>query len=198
MWTRKNRGNVFVGNLPRDFSDERLAEAFDPYGLVLTASVARDPETGEKLRYGFVDIASERAATAAINALNGSVVDGCKLNVKPSEKPARKPAGAGAPRRPMRPGARAPMGQRSSAPRPSPAGPSSPPHPEHHYPEHHYPAARSLREPQRAAAVEEQPPSPGFAPAPASNPAERPFQVQVVRRRTPNFQVERRPLPRRV
>lgn len=194
MWTRKNRGNVFVGNLPRDFPDERLAEAFDPYGIVLSASVARDPETGEKLRYGFVDIATERAATAAIDGLNGSVVDGCKLNVKPSEKPVKKPAGAG-PRRPMRPTSRSPIVQRSPAPR---SGPPQPHFPEHNHPEHHYPAARSLREPQRAPGAEEPSPTPGFAADPSSNPAERPFQVQVVRRRTPSFQVERRPLPRRV
>ena len=51
MWVRNNKGNVFVGNLPPDFSDERLAEAFDPFGIVLTAAVARDPSTGARLRY---------------------------------------------------------------------------------------------------------------------------------------------------
>src|SRR2546430_1881355 len=100
MWVRNNKGNVFVGNLPRDFPDERLAEAFDPYGIVLSASVARDPETGERLRYGFVDIATERAAAAAIAALHGTAIDGSKLNVKASEKPARKPGAAGPRRRP--------------------------------------------------------------------------------------------------
>src|SRR5216684_465540 len=64
MWVRNNKGNVFVGNLPPDFPDERLAEAFDPFGIVLTAAVARDPSTGARLRYGFVDIATERAAAA--------------------------------------------------------------------------------------------------------------------------------------
>src|SRR3954470_7236365 len=67
MWVRNNKGNVFVGNLPPDFSDERLAETFDPYGIVLSAAVARDPVTGARLRYGFVDIASERAMTKAIS-----------------------------------------------------------------------------------------------------------------------------------
>ena len=93
MWVRNSKGNVFVGNLPPDFSDERLAEAFDPFGIVLSAAVARDPNTGARLRYGFVDIATERAATKAITALDGTVVDGCKLNVKASEKKA-KVAGA--------------------------------------------------------------------------------------------------------
>src|SRR5436190_14772417 len=98
MRARSSKGNVFVGNLPPDFSDERLAEAFDPYGIVLSAVVARDPSTGARLRYGFVDIATERAATQAITALHGSEIDGCKLNVKPRDKPAKKPGGA-SPRR---------------------------------------------------------------------------------------------------
>src|SRR2546422_1742316 len=74
MWVRNNKGNVFVGNLPPDFPDERLAEAFDPYGIVLSAIVARDPDTGARLRYGFVDIATERAAMKAITALDGSEI----------------------------------------------------------------------------------------------------------------------------
>ena len=45
MRARNNKGNVFVGNLPLDFPDERLAETFDPYGIVLSAAVARDPQT---------------------------------------------------------------------------------------------------------------------------------------------------------
>src|SRR3954451_18231563 len=96
MWVRNNKGNVFVGNLPTDFSDDRLAETFDPFGIVLSAIVARDPATGARLRYGFVDIATERAATKAIEALDGSEVDGCKLNVKPRDKAPKKPAGPGA------------------------------------------------------------------------------------------------------
>ena len=109
MWVRNNKGNVFVGNLPPDFSDDRLAETFDPFGIVLSAIVARDPATGARLRYGFVDIATERAATKAIEALDGSEVDGCKLNVKPRDKAAKKPAGAGA-------GGRKPPPARADAP----------------------------------------------------------------------------------
>jgi hypothetical protein len=74
------------------------------------------------------------------------------------------------------------------------------PAPSHNYPEHHYPASRPVREAPRAAAAaaEEHMPAPAFPAEPSANPAERPFQVQVVRRRTPSFQVERRPLPRRI
>lgn len=210
MWVRNNKGNVFVGNLPPDFPDERLAEAFDPYGIVLSAAVARDPETGARLRYGFVDIATEKAATQAITALNGTEVDGCKLNVKMSERKskagakgaangARKPNGAPG-RRPIHaaPPRRTPIGGRppltgrpgdlAEMPRREPLRASErvdrPERPE------------SLERPQRpaqssiiAAELGEMEP-----------PPRRDFEVAhkpVRRRTTPSFQVERRSLPRR-
>ena len=39
MKPRNTNGNVFVGNLPPDFQDARLAEIFDPFGIVLSAVV---------------------------------------------------------------------------------------------------------------------------------------------------------------
>jgi RNA recognition motif-containing protein len=95
------RGNVFVANLPPELSDDQLAEAFDPCGIVLSAHVARDPETGARLRYGFVDIATERAAQRAVAAMNGTTLEGHCLDVRISERPAKKRAanGPGAPMR---------------------------------------------------------------------------------------------------
>src|SRR5713101_4507053 len=126
MWARNNKGNVFIGNLPPDFPDERLAEAFDPFGIVLTAAVARDPSTGARLRYGFVDIATERAATQAISALDGSEIDGCKLNVKARE---RRAGGAKPPPKPRRSALRVPPANGSAAAAPlamPPAADSAP------------------------------------------------------------------------
>ena len=100
MRSRNHKGNIFVGNLPADFSDERLAEAFDPFGIVLSAAIARDPNTGARLRYGFVDIATEKAAKAAIAGLNGTQVGGSKVLVQMSEKPAKKAPGTGPAKRP--------------------------------------------------------------------------------------------------
>jgi RNA recognition motif-containing protein len=115
MRARKHKGNVFVGNLPTDCSEERLAEAFDPYGMVLSAAIARDPVTGAKLRYGFVDIATEKAAKAAIAGLNGTQLEGSKLSVQLSEKPVKKPPGSGPVRRPRMTAAPAHMPPRDGA-----------------------------------------------------------------------------------
>ena len=93
MRSQHFRGNVFVANLPPEFTDDQLAEAFDSFGMVLSAFVARDPATGKRLRYGFVDIATERAAKLAVESMNGAAVDGYNLDVRISERPiaGRKP-----------------------------------------------------------------------------------------------------------
>ncbi|MGC2525779.1 MAG: RNA-binding protein [Stellaceae bacterium] len=90
------RGNVFVANLPPDLTEDELAEAFDPFGIVLSAFIARDPENGKRLRYGFVDIATERAAKLAVEAMNGTAIGGHNLDVRISERPtkSKKPASA--------------------------------------------------------------------------------------------------------
>jgi RNA recognition motif-containing protein len=49
--------------------------------------VAHDPETGKRLRYGFVDIATERAAKLAVASMNGAAIDGYNLDVRISERP---------------------------------------------------------------------------------------------------------------
>ena len=104
------RGNVFVGNLPPEFTDDELAETFDSFGIVLSASIARDPENGKRLRYGFVDIATERAANHAVAKMHGTQVHGYTLDVRISERKAatKKPPRVSSPRRqaPMHPAAR--------------------------------------------------------------------------------------------
>ena len=90
MRANHSRGNIFVANLPPEFTDDELAETFDSFGIVLSASIARDPATGKRLRYGFVDIATERAANLAVAALGGTQVHGYTLDVRISERP--KPA----------------------------------------------------------------------------------------------------------
>ena len=82
MRQEKFRGNVFVANLPDGYTDAKLAEAFDPYGIVIGACLARDPETGAPKRHGLVNIAPGRAAAAAIADLNGKNINGRRIEVR--------------------------------------------------------------------------------------------------------------------
>ena len=102
MRANHSRGNIFVANLPPEFTDDEVAETFDSFGIVLSASIARDPATGKRLRYGFVDIATERAANLAVAALSGTQIHGFTLDVRISERPAKaaKPARPNPMRRP--------------------------------------------------------------------------------------------------
>ena len=127
MRSQNFRGNVFVANLPPEISDEQLAEAFDAFGIVLSATVAHDPATGKRLRYGFVDIATERAAKLAVASMNGAAIDGYNLDVRISERPAtaNKPRAAGVPPRSPhrmmpRPGDGEDEGPGAFTPRPQP------------------------------------------------------------------------------
>jgi RNA recognition motif-containing protein len=186
MWVRSNKGNVFVGNLPPDFPDERLAETFDPFGIVLSAIVARDPNTGARLRYGFVDIATEKAATKAIAALDGSEIDGCKLNVKPRDKTPKKPANGSA-RRPAVRGPR-PGGKLRDFGEMSPRRPAL-----------QMPLATDDTGARPAAVRPSQSQLAREGMPEIEPPPRRDFEIvrRPARRLAPNFQVERRTLPRR-
>jgi RNA recognition motif-containing protein len=176
------RGNLFVANLPPDLTEDQLAEAFDPFGIVLSAFIARDPDSGKRLRYGFVDIATEKAAKAAVEAMNGADLAGHTLDVRMSDR--RKAAKT---RKPAQPGTAA----RRSATRPAPRRAVA----------DDYPAA-SPRLPASHGAEEGEA---GYAARPTlrhaptdSDAGPAPATPRAAPRRQPTFQVERRPLPRRV
>jgi RNA recognition motif-containing protein len=82
MREQKFRGNVFVANLPKGYTDEELAKAFDPFGIVVGAFLARDSVTGAPKRHGLVNIAPERAAGEAVAALNGIEIGGRRIEAR--------------------------------------------------------------------------------------------------------------------
>jgi RNA recognition motif-containing protein len=82
MRPQKFKGNVFVANLPKGYTDEDLAQAFDPYGIVIAAFLARDPLTGAAKGHGLVSLAPDRAAAAAVEAINGTKIGGQKVEAR--------------------------------------------------------------------------------------------------------------------
>ena len=76
------RGNVFVANLPRGLTNEQLAELFDPYGMVLSAYLARDPASGETLGHGLVQLAPDRAVDAAVAGVTTAGVAGRRIDAR--------------------------------------------------------------------------------------------------------------------
>lgn len=80
---------LYVGNLSYDVTAEKLKELFSASGEVVSADLITDRHTGRSKGFGFVEMASNEAATAAIEALNNTDLDGRKLTVneaKPREE----------------------------------------------------------------------------------------------------------------
>jgi RNA recognition motif-containing protein len=72
---------LYVGNLGYDVGDDQLNGLFAAHGSVRSAQVIIDRETGRSKGFGFVEMASEKEAQAAISGLNGQQVEGRALTV---------------------------------------------------------------------------------------------------------------------
>lgn len=72
---------LYVGNLSYNTTDESLRQAFSAHGAVTSAQVVMDRDTNRSRGFGFVEMANDNEAQAAIAALNGQPLDGRALTV---------------------------------------------------------------------------------------------------------------------
>ncbi len=72
---------IYVGNLPWRATDAQLSQLFGSHGEVTDAKIVTDRETGRSRGFGFVTMANDEAAQAAIRALNGHSLEGRSLVV---------------------------------------------------------------------------------------------------------------------
>jgi RNA recognition motif-containing protein len=72
---------LYVGNLGYGVSDSALEELFAPFGSVRSAQVIQDRDTGRSKGFGFVEMADDNAARAAIAELNEKEFEGRPLTV---------------------------------------------------------------------------------------------------------------------
>ena len=73
--------NIYVGNLPFETTEDNLHVTFAEYGEVTSARVITDRMTGRSRGFGFVEMANNNEAEAAIRALNGTELGGRTLTV---------------------------------------------------------------------------------------------------------------------
>ncbi len=73
--------NIYVGNLPYSTTDDSLKETFAAHGTVTRAQVVIDRASDRSRGFGFVEMADDGEAQAAIEAMNGSELDGRTLVV---------------------------------------------------------------------------------------------------------------------
>ncbi len=84
--------NIYVGNLSWNLKDQDLSNLFATYGEVASAKIVTDKFTHRSKGFGFVEMANDAEAQAAIAALNGTEVDGRNIVVNESRP---KPEGGG-------------------------------------------------------------------------------------------------------
>lgn len=86
---------LYVGGLPYSVTEGRLEELFAAHGTVESAKVISDKFTGQSRGFGFVEMGSGAEAQAAIQALNGTQLDGRTLVVNEAKPMERRDGGAG-------------------------------------------------------------------------------------------------------
>ncbi len=72
-------------NLPRDFSEQELANLFKAYGNIKSCTLVLDAATGKSKGFGFVEMALAHEGEEAIKALHGSKVGKEKIRVKQAD-----------------------------------------------------------------------------------------------------------------
>ena len=88
--------DIYVGNLAYSTTDDELRDLFAAYGTVSSARVCVDRMTSRSKGFGFVEMANNDEAQAAITALNGHDVGGRALRVNESQpKPREERRGGG-------------------------------------------------------------------------------------------------------
>jgi len=81
FWRKFNlTKKVYVGNLSFQSTEEQVQDMFAEYGKVESIAMINDRDTGRFRGFCFVEM-EDSAANAAINALNGKMIDDRDLRV---------------------------------------------------------------------------------------------------------------------
>ncbi len=84
---------LYVGGLPYSVTEGQLQEIFQAHGTVESAKVIADKFTGQSRGFGFVEMGSGGEAQKAIQALNGTQLEGRTLVVNEAKPMASRDGG---------------------------------------------------------------------------------------------------------
>ena len=90
---------LYVGNLSFSVNSSDLEQMFSSHGIVQSATVISDRDTGRSKGFGFVEMSSSEEAAAAIAALDGTEQQGRTIKVNEAKPRAAGPGGGGGGRR---------------------------------------------------------------------------------------------------
>jgi cold-inducible RNA-binding protein len=72
---------LYVGNLSFSTGENELRELFSPHGTVTEVHLVTDRMSGQSRGFAFVTMGNRHEGQAAMNALEGHLVDGRNLTV---------------------------------------------------------------------------------------------------------------------
>lgn len=73
--------NIYVGNLPYDFTEEELKDMFNQFGDVANVKIILDKVTGRSKGFGFIEMVEKSEGQDAIQVLDQSPVRGRNVRV---------------------------------------------------------------------------------------------------------------------
>ncbi len=76
-----SQNKLYVGNVSFNTTDDQLVQLFSSYGTVGRASIVTDRETGRSRGFAFVEMGTAEEAKAAVQNLDGQMVEGRTLTV---------------------------------------------------------------------------------------------------------------------
>ena len=86
---------LFVGNLSFNTTENDLQDAFTAHGTVIEANLMLDRASGRPRGFGFVTMSTPEEAQKAVEALNGSSLDGRALTVNIARPREERSSGGG-------------------------------------------------------------------------------------------------------
>ncbi|MDZ4838912.1 MAG: RNA-binding protein, partial [Bacteroidota bacterium] len=85
--------DIYVGNLPFSYQEADVSELFEQFGTIEAIKIISDRETQRSKGFGFVTMNNDEEALRAIEAVNGTEVNGRNLVV--NEAKPREPGTGG-------------------------------------------------------------------------------------------------------
>ncbi|HVN47850.1 MAG TPA: RNA-binding protein [Bacteroidota bacterium] len=86
---------IYIGNLPRDISEDEVKQEFAAFGAVDSVTLIKDKFSGELKGFGFVELPVQAEGEAAIAGLNGKEIKGRKATVNEARPMTENRGGGG-------------------------------------------------------------------------------------------------------
>lgn len=86
---------IYVGNLSYNTTEEALSTKFGEFGSIESANLIIDRDSGRSKGFAFIEMTNPDEAKAAIEALDGSELDGRNIKVSEAKPQERRTGGGG-------------------------------------------------------------------------------------------------------